>query len=108
MSITKQDVQSRRSGWRSVVKAMTGAITTKLKLEVIRSFPQNEAMEMITMPDIIIYPKHALKLLKSYREFITIRSLRNDLTVNTSLHNLLEVKTFGRCMDCPDILLPLS
>lgn len=108
MAIVKEEVQARRTGWRSVVKAITGTIQTKLKLDVIRAFPQSETIDMIAMPDVVIYPKVTLPLLKSYREFLTIRSLRNDLTINTSLHNIIEVKTFCRCFDCPDILFTLA
>jgi hypothetical protein len=108
MEITKDEISTRRTGWRSVVKAITGAIKTTLKLEILRSFPQHELLDMIVLPDIIIYPRCALALMKSYKEFITIRSLKNDLTINTSLHNLIEVKTLCRCIDSPDILLPLA
>jgi len=41
LAIGKEDIKARRTGWRSVVKAITKSISSSLKLEVIRSFPMD-------------------------------------------------------------------
>ncbi|KAL4481140.1 hypothetical protein ABPG72_015095 [Tetrahymena utriculariae] len=108
IDIEKQDVSARRSGWRSVVKAVTGQIKTTLKFEISRSFPDEEIYEIAALPDTVIIPKKSLSLVKSFREYAIAKSIKLDLTFNTKMHSLIEIKTFQRCIDCPDILYPLS
>ncbi|EAS04958.2 EF hand protein (macronuclear) [Tetrahymena thermophila SB210] len=108
IDIDKQDVSARRSGWRSVVKAVTGQIKTTLKFEISRSFPDEEIYEIAALPDTVIIPKKSLSIIKSFREYAIAKSIKLDLTFNTKMHSLIEIKTFQRCVDCPDILYPLS
>jgi len=39
LAIGKEDIKARRTGWRSVVKAITKSISSSLKIDVIRAFP---------------------------------------------------------------------
>lgn len=108
MEIDRQDVRTRRSGWRTIVKAVTKSIETSLKFEIIRSFPVDDMNDICTLPDTIILPKKSLSLIKSYREYMVAKTIKPDMRLNNKVHNLIEVKTFCRCMDCPDIFLTLS
>lgn len=103
ITIRKDDVQANRKGWRKVVKKITKDVTSQLEIEIIQIEKNSRYMnELKTLPPFMLVNKFATSIFCYFREYLARRAtITGGLDVN--LASDIKVKTFLKCVDCPDV-----
>jgi hypothetical protein len=102
ITIRKDDVQVNRTGWRKVVQKITKNIASQLELEIVPIERNSRNMnDLKALPPFILVNKSATSMLRYFREYIARRATING-GLDPNLGGDVKVKTFLRCMDCPD------
>ncbi|CAD8210763.1 unnamed protein product [Paramecium octaurelia] len=100
ITIDKKDIRTNRSGWRSVVKALSSNIKSQLVVEVVKLTPQT-IFKLSALPNKCLLNKWALGMQSAFREYFAYRTqMKGEIELN--LASDIRIKAWLNCFDCPD------
>lgn len=100
--INPEDVRTKRTGFKTIVKALSKKIDSSLIISVSTKVDNRQTLSDIAiMPEIIILRKNCLPFYSIYREYFGFRSIcKKEIDVDLPCDPIF--KTFLKSIDCPD------